>query len=296
MDTRFRKFDLTGKAALVTGGGTGLGFHMARALLQAGAQVMIASRREEVLRASVARLREETSSELAYYATVDLSEPQGIQSLVQRAYATLGNIDILIGNAGLDAVDQVDVVSDEAITAMCQVNIAANVSLVRAVLPAMRKRKWGRIIFSSSCASIRASAKEGMGMYAAVKGALNAFARAAAAEAGHDGITVNSLLFGIFETDVVRAASARLERATPGGGKAFYDSFSSMVMLGRWGSLEEIEGLIQFVASDAASYLTGTNLLYDGGLSAMLRPHAPAEAPVHPNWIAASLATRKPVE
>jgi NAD(P)-dependent dehydrogenase (short-subunit alcohol dehydrogenase family) len=281
----FRKFDLTGKTAVVTGGGTGLGYYMARGLARSGARVMIAARREDVLKESAARLTAESQGNEVLHHRLDLADRASVSAFTEHAIATMGVVDIFVGNAGIDCLEPIDNIKDESIDAMCQVNIAANVSLVRAFLPGMRKKKWGRILFSSSGTSVCASPAEGMGMYTAVKGALNAFTRTAAAEAGHDGITVNSIIFGIFDTEIVKDVARMLEAQTPGATKAFYDSFSSMIALGRWGKEQEVEGLVQFVASDAASYLTGANLVYDGGLTTMLRPSPPPESPILPQWI-----------
>ena len=113
-------------------------------------------------------------------------------------------------------------------------------------------------------------------MYTAVKGALNSFTRTAAAEAGHDGITVNSLILGMYLTDIVRGIFDQLDKAHgAGAGAAAQNSFASMTALGRLGETPEVEGLIQLLASDAGSYITGANLAIDGGMSIMLRPNPP---------------------
>jgi NAD(P)-dependent dehydrogenase (short-subunit alcohol dehydrogenase family) len=106
----------------------------------------------------------------------------------------MGGVDILVGNAGQDLFQPVDAITDEIHDQIMRVNFGANVDLTRALLPGMRARKWGRILYSSSATSVRGSAQEGMSLYTASKGALNAFARTVATEAGHDGITVNSLV------------------------------------------------------------------------------------------------------
>lgn len=105
------------------------------------------------------------------------------------------------------------------------------------------------------------------------KGALNAFTRTAAAEVGRSGITVNSLVLGVFVTDISQSLMDELDRTHDGAGSALYDSYASMVPLGRWGNCDEVEGLVQLIASDAGSYITGANLAIDGGLSTALRPN-----------------------
>jgi NAD(P)-dependent dehydrogenase (short-subunit alcohol dehydrogenase family) len=113
-----------------------------------------------------------------------------------------------------------------------------------------------------------------MGVYAASKGAINAFTRTLAAEVGHDNITANSLVIGFFVTDMVRHASDLLaERQGDEAARLFMQDFVGMTALGRAGRPEELEGLVQMLASDAGSYITGSNLVVDGGMSIMLRPN-----------------------
>ena len=155
--------------------------------------------------------------------------------------------------------------------------------LLRAFLPGMRAKQWGRVMFSSSITSVATSAHEGMGVYTASKGALNSFAKTAAAETGHDGITVNSILFGIFMTPMTEEQMVIAEKTYgAAAAKAAIESWSSMTATGRWGRCDEVEGMVQFLASDAGSYITGTNLVIDGGLSIMVKPNASPEKPVYP--------------
>ncbi|SCW53598.1 gluconate 5-dehydrogenase [Sphingobium faniae] len=277
MSEAFKKFDLTGKTALVTGGATGLGYHMARALAISGARVVICARREDVLKSAVDTLSKDVAGGDILYRTVDLGDRQSIARLSEYCMGELGGIDIFIGNAGQDMLQPIEAITDDAIDQMVQVNLSANVELVRGFVPHMRQKRWGRILFSSSATTVCASPHEGASMYTAVKGALNSYTRTAATELGHDGITVNSLILGMFLTDIMRGVFDQVEQAQgPGAGAAALKSFSSMIALGRCGEVEEIEGLIQLLASDAGSYITGSNLAIDGGLSIMLRPNQPA--------------------
>ena len=271
----FEDFDLTGKTALVTGGATGIGFSMTRALARAGAKVMIAARREDVLKNAAQELRRDPLiSELPHHV-VDLGDRASVRLLAEHAIATMGGVDIFIGNAAQDFLEPLEAIRDESIDKILQVNVSANVELFRAFLPYMRKKQWGRVIFSSSASTICASATDRMSMYVATKGALNAFTKAAAAETGHDGITVNCLVLGMFYTDLIREAIALTDKAQgPAAAAAFLETFASMTSVGRLAQCKEIEGIIQLLASNAGSYITATNLLVDGGLSSMLRPHA----------------------
>lgn len=276
MNDGLKKFDLSGKTALVTGGATGIGYYMTRGLMASGAKVLIAARRVDVLKMAKDKLQADSLPGEVIYHRVDLSKRDSIIELAEHAVATMGGVDIFVGNAGQDMFEHVEKITNSAIDQMYQVNVSANVELVRAFLPGMRKKKWGRIMFSSSSSSLHSSAQEGMSLYTMTKAALNAFARTIAAEAGHDGVTANSLVIGLIMTEMLADVLTQIERDQgKDAAKAFLDSFAGMTALGRLGRVDEIEGLVQFVASDAASYLTGSSLVFDGGLTTMLRPNNP---------------------
>jgi NAD(P)-dependent dehydrogenase (short-subunit alcohol dehydrogenase family) len=278
----FDKFDLTGRTAVVTAGGTGMGYYMARGLARSGARVLIAARRENVLKDAAARLGEESGGEI-HYATVDLGDRDSIAKFTDCVLDRLGQVDIFIGNAAQDIFEPMDNISDAAVDTMFQVNVGANIQIMRAFLPLMRKQRWGRIIFSSSASTLAATAQEGIGVYTATKGALNSLVHTAAAETGHDGITVNCLLLGTYVTDMLAGFLAKVEKKDGKAGvKAVVDSMASITARGRLGRPDEVEGVIQLLASEAGSYVTGANLVIDGGQSIMLRPNPPPEFPVYP--------------
>lgn len=272
----YQHFDLHGRTAVVTGGATGIGYHMALALARSGARVMIASRRAEVLRQATERINSEAIDAPVIFHPVDLADRASIRAFAAHAIETLGGVDIFIGNAGLDLLEPVDVMKDDSIDRILQVNLSANLELVRAFLPHMRRRKWGRIIFSSSASVLVASHCDGMTAYVATKGALDAAVKTISAEAGRDGITANSLVLGMFMTKIMENSSDRHASASPAeleAGRAFLEAMASMTAVGRGADCREIEGVVQLLASDAGSYITGSNLVIDGGLSSMMRPN-----------------------
>jgi NAD(P)-dependent dehydrogenase (short-subunit alcohol dehydrogenase family) len=272
----FQKFDLTGRTAVVTGGSAGLGYFMARGLARSGATVVLSARRESVLKEAADKMAAEAPQGHVDYATVDLGDRGSINDFARTTLERFGGIDILIGNAGADLFEPVDQISYENFDQIMQINVAANVALMRAYLPHMRRQQWGRIMFSSSATSLAGSSQEGMSVYTAAKGGLNAFARTAAAELGHDNITVNTIVFGMYLTDMVKTHLKTVEAAAGiEAVRGFEVSFASMTAAGRLGDCEEVEGLAQLLASDAGSYITGSNLVIDGGMSAMLRPNEP---------------------
>jgi NAD(P)-dependent dehydrogenase (short-subunit alcohol dehydrogenase family) len=278
----FDKFDLRGRTAVVTAGGTGMGYFMSRGLARSGAQVLIAARRETILKAAAAKLTQETGTTV-HFDTVDLADRASIKTFNQRALEKLGTVDIFIGNAAQDLWEPADKVTENAIDTMFQVNVSSIMEMIRDFLPGMRQKKWGRILFSSSTTSIAASAQEGMSTYTATKGALNSLAHTIAVEGGHDGITCNSIILGMYVTDMLAEHLQMVEKAHgKEAAKAFTDSFASMVARGRLGRPDEVEGLIQLLASDAGGYITGSNLVADGGMAIMLRPNPPPAEPVYP--------------
>lgn len=269
MGDAFKKFDLTGKTALVTGGGTGLGYEMTKALLESGAKVMIAARREDVLKSAAEKLMSEHPAGKVLYRHVDLLDSISVKALADHALSTLNGVDIFVGNAGVEVQERIDDLTDTAVEQQIRGNLTANIELTRAFLPSMRKKKWGRFIYSSSAASNTADSDDMMSVYGAAKSGLNAFARYVAAEAGYDGITANTLVIGVFLTDMAAAHFSTLPEETM---KELAQSFSSMIFLRRTGRPEEIGGLVQLLASEAGSFITGACIPIDGGMTVAFRP------------------------
>ncbi len=268
----FEKFDLTGKTALVTGGGTGLGYFMTRALLKAGAKVMIAARRVDVLDQAAQRLAREVDGAQVLTHFIDLANLADIPNKAAEIAKTLNGVDIFIGNAAQDLMEYVCEADDEKISENMQVNVTANIVLTKYFVPHMKKKRWGRLIYSASIAANRPSGDEKMAIYAATKGAVTAFTRGAANEFGRYGITANSLVIGVFGTEMLLNNLAKMPPEVAEQVKA---SLASMTSLGRIAQGEELEGVIQLLASNAGSYVSGTEQVIDGGLSGMMRPMAP---------------------
>ena len=265
-------FDLTGKTAFITGGGTGLGFHMARALASSRAKIVIAARRILVLEQAASALIREAPTAQVLCQPLDLSDQSSIDKAAESVMSQMGGIDIFVGNAGLEYCQPLEKNDEAEVASMLQVNVGANISLVKHFLPNMQKNKWGRVLFSSSVSSVRGVPQEGLSVYSAAKGALNAFTRTAAAEAGRNNVTFNCLNFGMFHTDMLDSLLADIDsKYGEGAGAAYINDFVTNVALGRLGKCEEIESMIKLLASDAGGYITGADIPLDGGLSIMLR-------------------------
>ena len=270
----FEKFDLSGKSAFVTGGGTGIGYSISRALLQSGAKVMIAARRESVLADAAKQLASEANEGEVMYTKVDLSDPSSVSDAAEHANSALGGVDIFVANAAQELNQPIDEIDNDKAHHVHQVNVAANMALTRAFLPHMREKQWGRVILISSIMERLASAQEKVSLYCASKAALNAFGRVAALEACRSGITVNSINPGIYRTEMFEEVFGDLEKSI--GAKAvaqIIGDLKSTTALGRLGKCEELEGVVQLLASDAGSFITGSDITVDGGMSIMLKPN-----------------------
>jgi NAD(P)-dependent dehydrogenase (short-subunit alcohol dehydrogenase family) len=245
-------FDLTGKTALITGGSRGLGRAMARGFAEAGADVMITSRHEDELKSAVETIAKGLSRRVEMLVC-DMTDVQQVDDLAKTAVARLGKVDILVNNAGTNIPQPIDQVTDAAWDATMMLNLTSVMRLTRALVPAMKERRWGRIIHISSVLGL--GGKEGRNSYCATKAALTGLARASALDLGPFNVTVNCIAPGPFLTDLP--------------GKLLNDEqkkhFASRTAFGRWGKPEEIVGPALMLASEAGSYVTGSTLLVDGG-------------------------------
>ncbi|MGF1581157.1 MAG: SDR family NAD(P)-dependent oxidoreductase [Gemmataceae bacterium] len=245
-------FDLTGKVALVTGGSRGLGKSMARALAQAGADVLISSRDEAALKAVLPQILEGTERR-GEYIVADMMHREQTKQLAQQAIERMGRVDILINNAGTNRPQPIDEISDKDWDEVMELNLNSIMALTRAVVPQMKERRWGRIIHISSIMGF--VSKEKRNGYSATKTALVGFAKASALDLGHHGITVNCISPGPFLTELPASLLSPEEK----------QAFADRTAMGRWGQPDELAGPVVLLASDAGSYITGETLVVDGG-------------------------------
>jgi NAD(P)-dependent dehydrogenase (short-subunit alcohol dehydrogenase family) len=246
------RFDLSGRAALVTGGSKGLGKAMALGFAQAGADVVISSRHENELQEAAQEIRAAGGSRVAY-VVADMTRREETRRLAREATQAMGRIDILVNNAGTNLPQPIDEIRDEDWDRLVELNLNSCMALTRELVPGMKERRWGRIIHISSIMGFSSAA--GRNAYSATKSALLGLARASANDLGPFGITVNCIAPGPFLTDLPMSLLSQEQR----------DEFARKTSLGRWGQPEELIGPALLLASDAGSYITGTSLIVDGG-------------------------------
>jgi NAD(P)-dependent dehydrogenase (short-subunit alcohol dehydrogenase family) len=248
-------FDLTGRSALVTGGSKGLGKAMAQVFAQAGAEVMISSRHADELRAAAESIARATGARVES-AVADMTRRADVLRLAETAVSTLGKVDVLVNNAGSNVPQALEAIADADWDRIVELNLTSCMALSRALVPGMKERRWGRIIYISSVLGLGGAG--GRGVYCATKSALLGLARAGALELGPFQITVNCIAPGPFLTDLPMTFLNAEQQA----------AFAARTALGRWGRPEELAGPALLLASDAGSYITGAVLAVDGGVLA----------------------------
>ncbi len=247
-------FDLSGRLALVTGGGGGLGFAIARGLAAAGARVVLNGRNREKLDAAVSTLRAEGFA--ASSAPFDVTQPDAVAAGVAAIERDVAPLDIVVNNAAINQRATLDAFSTDDWRALLAANLDGPFFVARSVIPGMRARRRGKIINICSLAS--EIGRPNIVPYAASKGGLQMMTRALAVELAPHNVQVNGIAPGFFKTDMNTPLidnaefSAWVAKRTPAG---------------RWGEPPEIAGAAVFLASDAADYVTGHVLFVDGGFS-----------------------------
>jgi NAD(P)-dependent dehydrogenase (short-subunit alcohol dehydrogenase family) len=247
--------DFQGKRVLVTGSTMGIGRTAAEMFLEAGAAVAINGRSPE----TVAKVVGEFRTERAVAAAGDVSTVEGCRAIVCAATGLLGGLDVLVNNAGICPLAYPMDVTEEHWDLVMAVNLRAPMFCTIAALPALRESK-GNIVMVASVGGLCAGPTDSF-VYAISKGALINMTRTLALELVSDGIRVNAVCPGYIDTPMVQA-----ENAATGG--QIYDFVDRTVPMGRIGTLRECASGILYVASDAATYMTGSVFVNDGGCAA----------------------------
>ena len=251
-------FDLTGQVALVTGGSRGLGLQMAHALGEAGAKIMLTSRKASDLEEAAADLQ--AAGIDARWIAADSSDPEQIRRVVDETVQRLGPIDILINNAGATWGAPAEEHPLAAWDKVMNLNVRSLFLYAQAVAQAsMIPRRRGRIVNIASIAGLAGSLNMKFIAYGTSKGAVVNFTRTLAGEWGPLGITVNALAPGFFPSRMTRATLAEHGE----------DNLAAVAPLRRLGDDEDLKGAVLLFASAAGKHITGQILAVDGGVSAV---------------------------
>lgn len=248
-------FDLAGRRAVVTGGNSGIGEAMARALGLAGAEVVLVARRQPELEAAALRLRQDAIT--VHTLADDLADEQAARQAGSDLEARFGGVDILVNAAGVNLRQRFSEITPESWVTQIGLHLAAPFFLVQALAPGMKARRWGRVINIASLQSFRAFGDSAP--YGAAKGGVLQLTRAIAQEWSPHGITCNAIGPGFFPTALTAPVFGNPELAARN---------AAQTCIGRNGELQDLYGATVFLASEASAYITGQTLMIDGGFTA----------------------------
>ena len=241
-------FSLKNETALITGGGSGIGLAIAECFVEAGARVTIVGRREQLLQQAVEALGSQAS-----YKVFDITETDKIDDLLN----DIDPVSILVNNAGIHLKKLAEDTTVEELQRVLDTHVLASFALSRAVIPTMKHRQHGNILYIASMASIMGIPQ--VVAYSAAKTAMIGMVRTIAVEVGADGIRVNAIAPGWIETAMSRKAMAKDQQRT--------DRVLARTPMGKFGKSEDIGWAAVYLCSPAASFVTGTLLTVDGGIS-----------------------------
>jgi len=250
-------FNLQGRLALVTGGSRGIGFAIATALAGAGARLILNGRSTEALEAAAQTLRAQGAS--VTVSAFDVTAPGQIGPAVERLESSVGAIDVLVNNAGIQRRAPLDQFKDDDWRELMATNLDSVYYVSKAVAPHMIGRGRGKII---NIASVQSElARPGIAPYTASKGAVRNLTRGMCADWARHGLQINAIAPGYFATPLNKALvedpkfDAWLRARTPAG---------------RWGKLEDLHGIAVFLASAASDFINGQTIYVDGGIVSVI--------------------------
>ena len=247
-------FDLSGRTAIVTGGNGGIGLGMARGLARAGAAVAVVGRNREKSRAAAAEL-----GSAAFAVEADVTSAAAVQAMAAEVVARTGRIDVLVNNAGTNVRKRPEALEESEWRTVLDTNLTSAFLCSRACHPHMRAAGGGKILNNGSMMSLFATPWSPA--YAASKGGMVQFTKALATAWAADGIQVNCFLPGWIDTELTRRAREEVPD--------LHDRVLARTPAGRWGGIDDFQGLAVFLASRASDFVTGAVITVDGGFSVL---------------------------
>ncbi len=250
---------LSGKVALITGGGTGIGRAIALAFAREGASVAVAGRRLEKLREVMSEVQKQGGAGLAMEC--DVTRAREVERAVKGTVERFGRLNVLVNNAGALHVSTVEGISEEEWDRVMTVNVKGPFLMSRAVLPEFRKCGGGAILNIGSVLGL--FAVKDRAAYSASKGAVTMLTKSMALDHAHEKIRVNCICPSVVETDLVKGVFNETER-----GQEMLKARLATIPLGRLGRPEDVAEMAVFLASEESSWLTGAAIPLDGGVTA----------------------------
>ena len=252
-----RLFDLGGRVAIVTGGNGGIGLGLARGLADAGANIAIVGRNETKSKAAVDDLA--ARGVKAASVVADVTDKEAVARMVERVTTEFGRIDILVNNAGINVRKPPHALAIEEWESVIDTNLTSAFLCSKAVYPAMKAAKGGKIINIGSMMSIFGASFTPD--YAASKGGIVQFTRACACAWASDNIQANAILPGWIDTDLTERARAEVS--------GLNERVLARTPAARWGTIDDFAGIAVFLSSAASDFVTGAAIPVDGGFSVM---------------------------
>ncbi|WP_407151393.1 SDR family NAD(P)-dependent oxidoreductase [Bradyrhizobium sp. ORS 86] len=258
MDYR-KLFDLTGKTAVVLGAASGIGKSSAEALASLGARVLCADRTQDGAEATAAAIRAQGG--VATAAGCDAADRADVEALATKALTEFSRIDIAVTTPGLNIRKTILDYTDEDLDRVINLNVKGTVWFFQAFGRIMVKQQGGSLI---ACSSVRAVTIEpGLAVYGSTKAAIGLLVKGFASEVGRAGVRVNAIAPSIAETALTGPFKQRPD---------IYDLYAGHTVFNRWSSADEVATAVAYLASDAASYVSGSTLFVDGGWTAVDGP------------------------
>jgi meso-butanediol dehydrogenase/(S,S)-butanediol dehydrogenase/diacetyl reductase len=252
---------LAGKAALITGGGAGIGAATGRVFCAEGAAVMLVDANADALASTTGAIAEAVPGARIASFVADVADGTRANEAVRKAREAFGRLDVLVNNAAMRNYAALAQATPDEWQAVVGVNLIGTANYCRAALPALRDSRRGSIVNVSSCYAV--TGRKGMGLYDATKAGMLAMTRTLACEEAAHGVRANAVCPGSTLTDFHVARARAAGKAV----EALATERQDTSLLGRWATPEEIAWPILWLASDEASFITGATLMVDGGLS-----------------------------